>query len=634
MVEKIILTIYPVLWFVLIFTGVKIAGRRTVSKDFLSLEQSKLIRGAACIGVIFHHVTQQITQYGMVDKGPVTMFNWAGFLFTAVFFFFSGYGLILNVYGRKDYLHTFLTKRIPAVLIPFWIVNACFVIVEILVYHTHYVPVNAIKDVFGVTLLNGNGWFIIEIVVIYLAFFVLFDLIKKKDVALTLLCIFVILLIRFAFFRGHDAPGAKTSWFRGEWWFNSTLTFVFGMLFARVKEKIVPFLNKFYIAVLPLTMVLFYITFLYSIVRVKYHGYYGSFQVGVGPRSMFITMLSQSAACVVFALLIILLNMKISVGNPVLRFIGSISMELFLIHGYFVNRVFGSMKISSAMRYVVVLLCSFVCTSLAAPAIGLVKRKVIALTGRLEIYDIIPVGNIFDKIKKSKIDKLNKKLVLAGAAAISVLIIAIFAVRAIVLKSQCTEECKIIKMASPGDVVFWGHFQTDDDPFLERLEWIVVENYGGKVSLITKQGIAAASYNQKHEEISWEESDIRGIINGDRFMKIFSSDELSCMLTSEGEYISLPTVSDIVTLFPTEKERELSITTAAEHDGANINSLSKANEWDLKGYRSSWWWLKGEETSVYAPIVTVDGVISEKEVNRPGGAVRLMIRLDLSENQQ
>ena len=161
-----------------------------------------------------------------------------------------------------------------------------------------------------------------------------------------------------------------------------------------------------------------------------------------------------------------------------------------------------------------------------------------------------------------------------------------------------------------------------------------MDNVDGKVCLITRQGIAAATYNQKHEEVDWEESDIRSTINSAKFMKIFSPYELSHMMSSDADFISLPTELDVVAFFHTDKERELSVTTAAEHEGVNINYLSKVNEWDMKGYRSSWWWLRGEGTSVYAPVVTVDGIISEKEVNRPGGAVRLMIRLDLSDNPQ
>ena len=78
-----------------------------------------------------------------------------------------------------------------------------------------------------------------------------------------------------------------------------------------------------------------------------------------------------------------------------------------------------------------------------------------------------------------------------------------------------------------------------------------------------------------------------------------------------------------------DEDRELSITDLAQMEGTNINTMSKVNNWDMKGYRSSWWWLRERPgvSNKYAPIVTVDGRVFEngKEVNRTGGAIRPVI---------
>jgi hypothetical protein len=51
----------------------------------------------------------------------------------------------------------------------------------------------------------------------------------------------------------------------------------------------------------------------------------------------------------------------------------------------------------------------------------------------------------------------------------------------------------------------------------------------------------------------------------------------------------------------------------------------------MKGYDSSWWWLKGsnKEGEITAPIVEIDGSIYEnkKYVNKPGGAIRPVLYL-------
>ena len=92
--------------------------------------------------------------------------------------------------------------------------------------------------------------------------------------------------------------------------------------------------------------------------------------------------------------------------------------------------------------------------------------------------------------------------------------------------------------------------------------------------------------------------------------------------------MTLLTVAQAREMFGSDSERELAITDAAEKYGTNINRPSKANNWDMKDYRSSWWWLKGSGApSATAPIVTVDGEIltDVQEVNRPGGAIRPVV---------
>ena len=47
-----------------IFRGRKIQ----FSQEYLSLKQGKQIQALACVGIMIHHVTQQITSYGSNPK--------------------------------------------------------------------------------------------------------------------------------------------------------------------------------------------------------------------------------------------------------------------------------------------------------------------------------------------------------------------------------------------------------------------------------------------------------------------------------------------------------------------------------------------------------------------------------------
>lgn len=200
----------------------------------------------------------------------------------------------------------------------------------------------------------------------------------------------------------------------------------------------------------------------------------------------------------------------------------------------------------------------------------------------------------------------------------------------VVLSKEFDEEYKALESAQVGNIVKYGHYNTKlNNPGKERLTWIVVDRQEDKLCLMCEYGIAGSYYNQHHQEITWEDSDIRRLINSKEFTGIFSDKEADIICQNDGDMVTLLTPAEAEKYFENDDAREIAITDVAAKNGVNINTPSKANNWDMKGYRSSWWWLRGENTTpcITAPIVTVDGTIAmdEKVVNKPGGAIRPVI---------
>ena len=110
--NHILLLAYPAALLIFTCFHARLTRGGRVSDGFLSLEQTHMIQAFACIGVILHHVTQQITAYGIYDKGPISLFNDIGILFTALFFFFSGYGLISRY---ADFSNDINMQHIPKI---------------------------------------------------------------------------------------------------------------------------------------------------------------------------------------------------------------------------------------------------------------------------------------------------------------------------------------------------------------------------------------------------------------------------------------------------------------------------------------------------------------------------------------
>ena len=55
-------------------------------------------------------------------------------------------------------------------------------------------------------------------------------------------------------------------------------------------------------------------------------------------------------SAITFCLFILMLGLKIKIGNPVLKFLGKMTLELYLVHGIFVH-LFSFGLITNDMRY-------------------------------------------------------------------------------------------------------------------------------------------------------------------------------------------------------------------------------------------------------------------------------------------
>lgn len=624
----VILQIFPIGLLVLTFAGAKV-HRNDFNEGYLDLTQAKMIQGVACLGVILHHLTQQISGYGVITKGPLTVFNYAGILFTSLFFFYSGYGLITSVRSKPAYLNTFLTKRLPTVLVPFWIINTIYVLYRTIVY-APYDTAPMLARIFGTTLINGNGWFIVEITVLYILFYFIFILIENHDIGIALLSIGAVLIIIYSFMRGHDI-GEDYHWFRGEWWYNSTIVFIFGLYYARWRDRIENFCKGHYRAlIIPIT-VLFVAAFAVSIYAVDRYGYYNS--ISNAGRDALITLITQMIACLLFTMLIILISMKISIGNRVLKYISGISMVLFLIHGLFLYIIFGPMMMKDPVRFALVLSCSIAAAALIGPVCDKAVYYVIKLLN-IKRRENDTLESALAAKKRARFRRIAFICILTASVILVVTVFFLTAKRYLFAGQEFEEEAAMLASADVGDEVLYGHFDTDDKKFgEERLEWTVLAKDSEKICLITKYAIGGGPYNRAHRQVTWEESDIREMLNSEEYLGMFSAQELSTIIPVGDDMITLLTEDEASKYFDGDDARRVHITEAAMMAGTNINEITRLNGWVEREDNYSWWWLRGTNTSgsVTAPAIDSDGSIKhdKMDVNKARGAVRPVVWIEI-----
>lgn len=317
----------------LLLFGIRVSKRRQWQDDPLGLEASKMIQGFSAVAIIIHHLTQAMEE----DAGILAPFSEFGVLFVGVFFFFSGYGLYTSLKTKQNYLKGFLKKRLSTILVPFYTCNLIFVL-AICICGVKLEPMEALAVISGWSLINTHMWYIIEIAILYLAFFAIYRLIKNRTAATAVMGLFVVLMMAGSLMLGHGEDYSCQYWFMGEWWYNSSFLFVVGILVSKHADELRKIARKAYVVML---IVFAGLTAAFGLqTRYALNTWsYWSEEPGVDPAywDKIRCLAFQLPWIMSFVFALILIMMKVRFGNRVLKFLGAISLELYLIHNLFLN---------------------------------------------------------------------------------------------------------------------------------------------------------------------------------------------------------------------------------------------------------------------------------------------------------
>ena len=304
---------YPVL-FLLIFFKAKLFGKNQWNDDFLSLKQTKAIQGFLAICIIFHHLSQKTAaswispQYIVHGLDP---FVNVGFLFVSAFFFFSGYGLFISYKTKENYLTEFLKKHLGTLFLALITTNLFYLAGRSWLQNDFSIKLYfSIGEPFQ---LNPYAWYVLTLMFFYLIFYISFKFAKTETAAIIFTSLGVLIYILFCDFLIY-----------GTWWYNSVPAFIIGLIFAQHKDKIIEHLKKSYI--------LYILIFL--IISI---GAFSITLINSDNINRLVILISQMICSISFVLTLLLLGMKIQIGNKALFFLGSFTLELYLLHGLFVQ---------------------------------------------------------------------------------------------------------------------------------------------------------------------------------------------------------------------------------------------------------------------------------------------------------
>ncbi|OUM58946.1 hypothetical protein PIROE2DRAFT_15656 [Piromyces sp. E2] len=343
-INKFTYLVYPLL-LILLFWGSKPFGLKKWNEEALSLKQMKAIQGFISLCIMFHHIGQRTCANWLPPEKFIShgldFFVPIGYCFVAIFFFCSGYGLYLSFHKKQNYLDGFFKKRVFIVILSYYTSGYIFLALRFIMRQQIDSKL-LLYYLIGVKMSNPHAWFVVVMPLLYLFFYLSFRFCKKDGRAVLSLFLCVIVYIMLCSCINHG------DWiFCGEWWYNSVIFLPLGVLFSKYQKAIVNHLKHHFTLYYVYTVLAFAGVFLIheiSLVTVEKFSYYGEVQnYDYVAMRRWICAFSQICVAIAFISIVFLVSMKILIGNRFLGFMGTITLEFYLIHGIFLEPYFDTL---------------------------------------------------------------------------------------------------------------------------------------------------------------------------------------------------------------------------------------------------------------------------------------------------
>ncbi|WP_170830739.1 acyltransferase family protein [Pseudobutyrivibrio sp. ACV-2] len=281
-----------------ILYGIKVSE---VNISFFDKNNTQAMRGFWCIIVMFVHVP---ASYQNTIQDLIGCFGFIGVTF---FFLTSAYGVTMSLDKNSNSIKNFWRKRLPKLLIVSWTIDVFFYLVRTVLYREYVNPINLIYVDDWVKWLLGCLF----------ALWVSNKLLKKTLYWKVSTCVIVVLWSLLVYYL------VKIGVFTHTAWTTECYGFVWGIILGTIRPYFLKYFSdrwsrKWIISLLvSLVLGVLYLKF-------KWLPFAGDY-------------LLKILLGIAITMFVLIANTRISFGNKINMFLGEISFEIYLVHGYVFN---------------------------------------------------------------------------------------------------------------------------------------------------------------------------------------------------------------------------------------------------------------------------------------------------------
>ncbi len=284
------------------FNNFKTAKPGQFYEDYLSKEKTAAINGLFTLLVFMRHVLGYVTISGSLDTAYQSFDRFLSQAVVSTFLFYSGFGILESIKKKKlKYVREIPLKRFFKVFYHMEIAILIFLIVGLCLKKQFSVKQILLSFVFWDSLGNSN-WYIFAILALYLIVFISFLIARGNEYIGTALVCGMSVLYVYALMRA----GKST------WWYNTVILYPMGMIYSLFKEKIEKVIMKN-------DLTYFFFAALTAVASFEFYKRRGS---GIEFYSLWVMC---------FVMIVVLLTMKVSIGNEILNWFGSHVFSFYIL---------------------------------------------------------------------------------------------------------------------------------------------------------------------------------------------------------------------------------------------------------------------------------------------------------------
>lgn len=287
---------------VLLFIGSRPAKLGAFNRDYMSKDVTADINGLFVLLVFMCHITGRLDLNSALGRAWLEVKDWIGQLVVVTFLFYSGYGMMCSVMKNgTPYVNGIFRTKFLSLLVHFDIAVLLFLIMDILLGRKPGLVKTLLALLTWESIGNSN-WYITAVLCLYLIMIAAFLVFRRKNLygitAMTVLTVGLTVLF--------IAVGRPT------WYYNTLILFPAGMWYAYFKERIDGLVLKNRVS------------YIVSLVA-------ASVVFGVSHMYRFVYFLVFWLCSVAFMFIILLVTMKIKIGNPVLSMFGRHVFSVYIL---------------------------------------------------------------------------------------------------------------------------------------------------------------------------------------------------------------------------------------------------------------------------------------------------------------